>query len=350
MAMSISLRDHKMLWGRAGARCSLCRTPLASISDIGLASVIGQEAHIVARSVNGPRGESPLNTEQRDEYSNLILLCPTHHAVIDDIPSGPGEYPVELLQSIKSEHERWVMSLASFDANDQLAEEQWAAIIDGLDKRMSWDSWTQEMSLLFSTDQLISVAAYERLKEARQWILARAWPPGHTYLRETIKTMGSVLEDLLLTFEDHAGRWRDEDVMLYTRKFYKITHWSPKEYNKLLTEYEWHSALVEDLLFELTRYGNLLADITRAEIDPTYRFEQGALLVRYGVDIIWRDTTYRPEFTPQEIDGQKQPYTCLTDFLKVRSTRDVSEAKVGNPRSEAGRQDPTVPPSEADSN
>lgn len=80
--MSIPLRDHKMLWGRAGARCSFCRTLLASISDIGLASVIGEEAHIVARSVNGPRGESSLSAEQRNAYSNLILLCPTHHAVI----------------------------------------------------------------------------------------------------------------------------------------------------------------------------------------------------------------------------------------------------------------------------
>jgi hypothetical protein len=342
--MSITLRDHKMLWGRAGARCSMCRTHLATISDIGLASVIGEEAHIVARNVDGPRGTSPLATEQRNSYSNLLLLCPTHHAIIDDFPNGPVEYTVELLHRIKTEHEQWVMSLDSFDKNLQLAEEQWAAMVDALDKRMSWDSWTQDMSLLFSHDQLLSVATYERLKETNSRIFAFIWPAGHTYLRNTIKAMGRVLNDLLLTFEGHMTAWRDEDELLHTKKFYKIEYWSSEDYNALLAEYEVHTALVEDLCFELTRYGNLLAEVIRSEIDPTHRFEQGALLIRYGVDIMWDDTMYRPEFTEQEIEDHKQPYACLADFLKVRPTRELSEAKVGNPRTIAGRQDPTTPP------
>ena len=141
--MSISLRDHKMLWGRAGARCAICRTPLATISEIGLASVIGEEAHIVARKQDGPRGNSPLSAEQRDSYSNLILLCPTHHATIDDIPNGPQEYTVERLHRIKAEHEAWVMAQDAFNAGLQLADEQWAALVDALDNRMAWDTWTK---------------------------------------------------------------------------------------------------------------------------------------------------------------------------------------------------------------
>ena len=171
--MSITLRDHKMLWGRAGGRCAICRMPLANINEIGLASVIGEEAHIVARKEDGPRGESPLSAEQRDSYSNLILLCPTHHATIDDIPSGPQQYTVEKLQSIKAEHEVWAMAQDSFNAELQLADEQWAASVDALDKRMSWDTWTEDMSLLFSVDQVISEVAYERLTKIRRWILGR---------------------------------------------------------------------------------------------------------------------------------------------------------------------------------
>jgi hypothetical protein len=71
--MSIPLRDHKMLWGRAGARCSVCRMLLARTSEPGVASVIGEEGHIVARKEDGPRGKSPLSAKQRDSYSNLIL-------------------------------------------------------------------------------------------------------------------------------------------------------------------------------------------------------------------------------------------------------------------------------------
>jgi hypothetical protein len=223
-----------------------------------------------------------------------------------------------------------------------------ALLIDALDKRMSWDTWTQDMSLLFSHDQLMSVSTYERLKETSSWLLARIWPSGHTYLRDTIKAMGRVLDDLLVTFESHMAAWRDEDELLYTRKFYKIPYWDEKKFNALLAEWEWHTALVEDLCFELTRYGNLVADIVRTEIDPNYRFEKGVLLIRYGIDIMWDGTIYRPEFAPREIESQLQPYTSLLEFLKARPSRDLSEANLGNPRSAAGRQDPTQLPGGAD--
>ena len=343
--VSISLRDHKMLWGRAGARCAICRTPLATISEIGLASVIGEEAHIVARKQDGPRGNSPLSAEQRDSYSNLILLCPTHHATIDDIPNGPQEYTVERLHRIKAEHEAWVMAQDAFNAGLQLADEQRAALVDALDNRMAWDTWTKDISRLFSHEQLLSEKVYERLTETRRWIQGRIWPPGHTYLRTTIQTMGLVLEDLLRKFDEHVASYPGaKSGALYTEKFYKITNWDEKRYNALMAQYEYHTALVEDLAFELTRYGNLIAGIVRAEIDPTFRFEQGALLIRYGIDILWPDSTYRPEFSEQEIAGERQPYNGLSDYLRVRTTRKLSEASCGSPRTIAGRQNPETPP------
>lgn len=344
--MSISLRDHKMLWGRAGGRCSVCRMQLTRVSEVGAASVIGEEGHIVARKEDGPRGKSPLSAEERDSYSNLILLCPTHHAIIDDIPNGPQDYPIGKLQQIKADHESWITTLDSFNVEQQLADEQWAALADALDRRMSWNTWTQDMSLLFSHDQLLSEAVYERLTETRRWILGRIWPVGYVHLRTTIERMGIVLEDLLGKFDEHATSYRaSDDRMLCTSKFHKhLGYWDPERFNALIAEYEYHSALVEDLTFELTRYGNLIIDIICSEIDPTFRFEQGALLIRYGLDIIWRDSTYRPEFSEEEVAGQLQPYTDLSDFLKVRSTRELSEASCGSPRTVAGRQNPEAPP------
>lgn|ERR1017187_1727300 len=337
--MSITLRDHKMLWGRAGARCSICRTSLTSVNELGQGSVIGIEAHIVARSPDGPRGNSPLETNERNSYSNLILLCPTHHDTIDDLPRGPIEYPVDLLHMLKHDHEQWVISLDSFNRAQQLAEEQWAAIIDNLDERMDWDSWTDNISPIFSADQLLKTEVYERLEGAQHWILARVWPNGNNYLRDTIETMGNVIEDLLLTFGEHKEEMPGYEGTLWTEKFYKIKYWSEGDYSRLLAEYEYHTALVEDLTFELTRYGNLIADIVRAEIDAGYRFEQGALLIRYGIDPIWRATTYRPVFAAANIEGRRQPYTTLQEFLSTRTSRPRSESNTGSPRTAAGRQD-----------
>lgn len=97
--MSVSKEDIKKLWGKAGGQCSMphCTKSLAE-KDI----MLGEMAHIIARSPGGPRGA---NRSGEDSYENLILLCPTHHTMID---SNPEQYPAERLLRIKAQHEQWV--------------------------------------------------------------------------------------------------------------------------------------------------------------------------------------------------------------------------------------------------
>lgn len=104
--MAISSKTRKILWGRSGNRCAICRHELTmEVREVDGKSVIGEECHIVARTFNGPRGNSSLTTEERDEYENLILLCRNDHKLIDDQTST---FTVERLQDIKSQHEEWV--------------------------------------------------------------------------------------------------------------------------------------------------------------------------------------------------------------------------------------------------
>ena len=64
--------------------------------------VIGQVCHIYALSEQGPRGNSGLTKEELNSPENLILLCPTHHAIVD----GQHEsYPAEKLKEWKQNHE-----------------------------------------------------------------------------------------------------------------------------------------------------------------------------------------------------------------------------------------------------
>lgn len=102
--MSITVRDTKLLWGRAAGRCSLCRVELTA--DTKHAAVpLGEQAHIVAEETGGPRGDSPLTGEQRNTYDNLILLCPNCHTRAD---KDPHKYTVVRLRGAKKEHEDWV--------------------------------------------------------------------------------------------------------------------------------------------------------------------------------------------------------------------------------------------------
>jgi len=63
---------------------------------------LGEMAHIVADSRQGPRGESPMSAEERDQHTNLLLLCGDHHKTID---SQPLTYSVSVLRAIKTDHE-----------------------------------------------------------------------------------------------------------------------------------------------------------------------------------------------------------------------------------------------------
>jgi hypothetical protein len=66
--------------------------------------VVGDEAHIVARSPDGPRG-GQLDPAALDEYDNLILVCKTHHKVVDD---QHETFTADFLRTLKRVHEQWV--------------------------------------------------------------------------------------------------------------------------------------------------------------------------------------------------------------------------------------------------
>jgi hypothetical protein len=104
--MPISDRTRKILWVKAGGRCSICQEQVVTDdTETDDPSVFGEEAHIVGQSPNGPRAG---NVADVHAYANLILLCRKHHKQVDD---QVGYYTVERLREIKRQHEEWVASL-----------------------------------------------------------------------------------------------------------------------------------------------------------------------------------------------------------------------------------------------
>ncbi len=96
------VKDIKLLWGRSGNRCAICKIEL---TPDGETDTIGEIAHIVGRSPDGPRGDGSLPLSERDDFSNLILLCPNHHSEIDKFSE---KWSIPKLLQIKSDHEKWV--------------------------------------------------------------------------------------------------------------------------------------------------------------------------------------------------------------------------------------------------
>src|SRR5689334_13378297 len=106
--MAIPESEQRKLCLRSGGRCAFaaCRRVLTvSGAPPDRLVVIGEMAHIVGDKVGGPRGDHELSDRERDRYENLILLCNTHHQLVD---SQPETYTIGRLRGLKEDHERWV--------------------------------------------------------------------------------------------------------------------------------------------------------------------------------------------------------------------------------------------------
>jgi hypothetical protein len=120
--MAISDRTRKILWVRAGGRCSICRIQVVTeATPLDDPSVFGEEAHIIARGKSGPRAG---NISSSDSYDNLILLCRQHHKQVDD---QSRFYTADRLREIKRAHEEWVATLDETALARNTAEQLLAA-------------------------------------------------------------------------------------------------------------------------------------------------------------------------------------------------------------------------------
>ncbi len=110
MARSYADRDLKLLFGLSAARCAFPHCRQLCIIEPTVydpAAMVGQIAHIVAHSSQGPRADTALPERERDHYDNLILLCATHHAQVD---GQAHTYTIQQLRQWKADHEQWVQS------------------------------------------------------------------------------------------------------------------------------------------------------------------------------------------------------------------------------------------------
>jgi len=319
--MSISLKTHKMLWGRSGNRCAFpaCRKILVEDeTETDDKSIIGDEAHIVDRKSNGPRGKSDLTPKKRDKYDNLMLLCKNHHKLIDD---QPNSYTVKVLHRMKQEHLDWVNQKLNPDIKKQKDEEIYATYIDEWIKLADINNWHAWTSFIFGAGRpKISVKQYEKLKMLNEYILSRVWPKLYPGIEFAFNNFRVILNDFLIIFSKYKEENCSKDPWYYTEKFYeRLDRFDPKIYGKLVKKFEYHVDLVQDLMCELTRAGNYLCDQIRKYISSSFRISEGVLLITSGPSIHFSFDTYRLEYKSKDENDCKYP--GLRKFMEIRKER-----------------------------
>jgi len=120
--MSVSYIPEKVkirLWGKAGGRCQYkgCNKQLYIDSLTKAEFNTAYIAHIIADSINGPRGHTTLSKTLKADISNLMLMCDEHHRLIDrDDVQG---HPADVLNNMKSDHENRIKMVTSINSTMQ---------------------------------------------------------------------------------------------------------------------------------------------------------------------------------------------------------------------------------------
>lgn len=113
---TIPQKTQSALWAKAGGRCQYrgCNDDLVGDLISGNEdATFGFIAHIVGDSVDGPRGDAVRSPLLARALENLMLMCATHHKLIDVV--DVAGHPEPVLLAMKAEHETRIQVLTAID-------------------------------------------------------------------------------------------------------------------------------------------------------------------------------------------------------------------------------------------
>lgn len=138
--MAITQKSTKILWAAAAGRCSFpeCWEKLCA-SNAGAAApfTLGEMAHICGDRPGSNRHNPSQSEVDRDDYRNLVLMCPTHHRLIDR-KENENLYTVDALQEMKFSHERKVLLRLDVDIRPSVEEVACDVLVLLAENREAW--------------------------------------------------------------------------------------------------------------------------------------------------------------------------------------------------------------------
>lgn len=135
----VSTRARSIIWARAAGRCQYPGCNKSLIGDLVSRNEDGNFgfiAHIVADSVKGPRGDAVRSPQLEDDPSNLMLMCSTHHKLID--VDEKDEYPEQRLLDMKAAHERRISIVTGLVEDQATLVIRYGAKIGNLESPVSF--------------------------------------------------------------------------------------------------------------------------------------------------------------------------------------------------------------------
>jgi hypothetical protein len=140
------------LFVRAGGYCEFpgCNRYLLEHRPTLTLGNFAQIAHIVAFSPQGPRANAKMPSRYINDLTNLMLLCPSCHKVVDD---NPDEYPVRRLRHLKAEHENRIRHLTGLHRDLETTVVRFTARIAGRAPAISFEQITAAVDPRYPVDR-----------------------------------------------------------------------------------------------------------------------------------------------------------------------------------------------------
>ncbi|CAC9960454.1 hypothetical protein [uncultured Gammaproteobacteria bacterium] len=141
--MSITSKSIKLLWSNAAGICSFtgCSEKLTVGEAADVAPyTLGEMAHIKGNKAGSNRYDESQPAVERDSYENLILLCPTHHTIIDKV-ENEADYPVVYLHEMKVEHEAFISNRLGEDKFENIEKLKDQLFIYMTENHQAWEQY-----------------------------------------------------------------------------------------------------------------------------------------------------------------------------------------------------------------
>lgn len=101
---ALSESDRRFIIGRSAGCCNKCRRPVFQENAFGEKARLGDDAHILAYSEQGPRGDASGAPADRNDRKNIVLLCKNCHAEVDQ---QPNQFTPGVLTVLREDHYTW---------------------------------------------------------------------------------------------------------------------------------------------------------------------------------------------------------------------------------------------------
>ncbi|WP_044238249.1 hypothetical protein [Chondromyces apiculatus] len=209
--------------------------------------------------------------------------------MIDAVPSGPKNYPVEVLHRIKSEHELWVEETLAPKAD--VSSLVYARVIDDISTVLLLNRWVWFVDN--AVRNILPMEVSETLEYLRQRVLQIIWPGKHPRLEAAAKaTM-----DSFIRFVDHFESFCEPTyggTALQANVSWKRIHPNPNYVYWASRRNIW-SHLNNAYLCDTVLHLNDFAEQVRATTNPGYFAAQGRFLMHDSMGYRGRGAAFLPD-------------------------------------------------------